>query len=100
VQVEFKIKPRGGSEEIVTAELVDVIAWEDKYEKPSTMLGGDNIFARDFVWLAWHAYHRHGKTQLDFMDWVATLEDIEGHETAPLPPSESLLLTGSSPASQ
>jgi hypothetical protein len=62
MEVQFKIKPKGGVAETVTAELVDVIAWEEKYQRPSTELGGDNIFARDFVWLAWHAQHRTGKT--------------------------------------
>lgn len=94
MQVEFKIKPKEGTEELVKAELVDVIAWEEKFERPSTQLGGDSIFARDFVWLAWHAQHRKGKTTLDFMDWVATLDDIEGAETAPLAPSESPAVTG------
>ena len=89
MEVQFKIKPQGGVAETVTAELVDVIAWEEKYQRPSTELGGDNIFARDFVWLAWHAQHRTGKTTMEFMDWVATLEDIEGTEAAPLEPSEN-----------
>jgi hypothetical protein len=89
MEVQFKIKPKGGVAETVTAELVDVIAWEEKYQRPSTELGGDNIFARDFVWLAWHAQHRTGKTTMEFMDWVATLEDIEGTESAPLEPSEN-----------
>ena len=89
MEVQFKIKPKGGVAETVTSELVDVIAWEEKYQRPSTELGGDNIFARDFVWLAWHAQHRTGKTTMEFMDWVATLEDIEGTEAAPLEPSEN-----------
>ena len=94
MEVQFKIKPKGGVAETVTAELVDVIAWEEKYQRPSTELGGDNIFARDFVWLAWHAQHRTGKTTMEFMDWVATLEDIEGTEAAPLEPSENLPAIG------
>ncbi len=94
MEVQFKIKPKGGVAETVTAELVDVIAWEEKYQRPSTELGGDNIFARDFVWLAWHAQHRTGKTTMEFMDWVATLEDIEGTEAAPLEPSENPPATG------
>ena len=89
MQVQFKIKPKGGVTEMVTAELVDVIAWEEKFQRPSTELGGDTIFARDFVWLAWHSVQRQGKTSLDFMDWVATLEDIEGSESAPLEHSEN-----------
>jgi hypothetical protein len=94
MEVQFKIKPKGGVAETVTAELFSVIAWEEKYQRPSTELGGDNIFARDFVWLAWHAQHRTGKTTMEFMDWVATLEDIEGTEAAPLEPSENPVVTG------
>jgi hypothetical protein len=86
MQVEFKIKPKGEEEENVKAELVDVIAWEEHFQRPSSALGGEEIYARDFVWLAWHAVHRQGKTKLEFMDWVATLEDIEGSEPAPLAP--------------
>jgi hypothetical protein len=89
MEVQFKIKPKSGATEMVTAELVDVIAWEEKFQRPSTELGGDTIFARDFVWLAWHSVQRQGKTSLDFMDWVATLEDIEGSESAPLEHSEN-----------
>lgn len=94
MQVQFKIKPKGGTTELVTAELVDVIAWEEKFQRPSTELGGDTIFARDFVWLAWHSIQRQGKTSLDFMEWVATLEDIEGSEPAPLEHSENPPLIG------
>jgi hypothetical protein len=31
---------------------------------------------------------------MEFMDWVATLEDIEGTEAAPLEPSENPVVTG------
>jgi len=99
VEVQFKIKPAGSDvTEIVTAGLVDVIAWEDHYARPSSSLSGDDVFARDFVWLAWHAQKRQGKTSLEFMDWVATLDDIEGTETT-LVPLENPVVTGSSPAS-
>lgn len=94
MQVQFKIKPKGGSEEVITAELVDVIAWEEHFQRPSPTLSGDNAFARDFVWLAWHAMKRTTRTTLDFMDWVATLDEIEGEEAAPLPPSENPPLIG------
>lgn len=99
MQIEFKIKPIDGESRVVKASLVDVIAWEEKYEKPSTELAGGEVYARDYVWLAWHAEKRTGKTELEFMDWVATLEDIESaEESAPLAPSENPPSTGSSPA--
>jgi hypothetical protein len=89
MQVQFRIKPKGASEDTVTAELVDVIAWEEHFQRSSASLDSESAFARDYVWLAWHAVKRQGKTQLEFMDWVATLEDIEGEPDGPLPPSEN-----------
>ena len=90
MQIEFQIKPNDGDARTVTATLVDVIAWEERFEKPSTELASGDVYARDYVWLAWHSEKRTGKTELEFMDWVATLEDIESVEAAsPLPPSEN-----------
>lgn len=94
MQVQFKVKPKGATPEIITAELVDVIAWEEHFQKPSSALSNDDIYARDFVWLAWHAVKRQGRTTLDFMDWVATLDEIEGEPESPLPPSENPAVTG------
>lgn len=90
MQIEFQIKPVGEESRVVKAALVDVIAWEERFEKPSTMLAASDVYARDYVWLAWHAEKRQGKTELEFMDWVATLEEIESaEESAPLAPSEN-----------
>ena len=89
MELQFKIKETGKDSVVVRAALVDIVAWEDRFERPSSTMGGDSIFARDFVWLAWHSQKRTGATTLDFMDWVATLEDIEGSESAPLEHSEN-----------
>lgn len=88
MEIAFKFKPKGASQEEITAEIVDVIAWEEQYQKPITSVE-NNPFVRDLVWLAWHAMKRSGRTSLEFMDWVATLEDIEQTESVPLPPSEN-----------
>ena len=94
MDVQFRIKSRGGEAKIVTAGLVDVIAWEEKYQRPSSSLSDDQAYARDYVWLAWHAEQRTGATTLEFMEWVATLEEIEGTESE-LVPLESNPPTGS-----
>jgi hypothetical protein len=99
VELQFKIKETGKESVIVRAALVDVVAWEDRFERPSSTMGGDSIFARDFVWLAWHSQKRTGATTLDFMDWVATLDEIEGAEETTLVPLASPAVTGSSPVS-
>ena len=98
MELQFKIKETGKDSVLVRAALVDIVAWEDRFERPSSTMGGDSIFARDFVWLAWHSQKRTGATTLDFMDWVATLDDIEGAEEVPLELSESPPAIGSSPA--
>ena len=97
MELNFKIKETGKDSVVVRAALVDIVAWEDQFERPSSTMGGDSIFARDFVWLAWHSQKRTGATTLDFMDWVATLDDIEGAEETTLVPLESSQATGSSP---
>ena len=99
MELQFKIKETGKESVVVRAALVDIVAWEDRFERPSSTMGGDSIFARDFVWLAWHSQHRTGATTLDFMDWVATLDDIEGAEETTLVPLESPAAIGSSPVS-
>ena len=97
MELQFRIKETGKDSVVVRAALVDIVAWEDRFERPSSTMGGDSIFARDFVWLAWHSQHRTGATTLDFMDWVATLDEIEGAEETPLDRSESPAAIGSSP---
>lgn len=94
MELNFKIKETGKDSVVVRAALVDIVAWEDQFERPSSTMGGDSIFARDFVWLAWHSQKRTGATTLDFMDWVATLDDIEGAEETTLVPLESPVVTG------
>ena len=97
MELQFKIKETGKDSVVVRAALVDIVAWEDRFERPSSTMGGDSIFARDFVWLAWHSQKRTGATALDFMDWVATLDEIEGAEETALVPLESPAVIGSSP---
>lgn len=100
MELQFRIKETGKESVLVRAALVDIVAWEDRFERPSSTMGGDSIFARDFVWLAWHSQKRTGATALDFMDWVATLDEIEGAEETTLVPLESSQATGLSPVSQ
>jgi hypothetical protein len=97
MELQFKIKETGKDSIVVRAALVDIVAWEDRFERPSSTMGGDSIFARDFVWLAWHSQKRTGATTLEFMDWVATLDEIEGAEEVPLELSENPPAIGSSP---
>ena len=85
MEVQFKIKPKGGATEMVTAELVDVIAWEEKFQRPSTELGGDTIFARDFVWLGFVWLGIRPRYAVPRFDRIDPFQDTFGEICIPLP---------------
>ena len=95
MELRFEIQQTGADKrETIVAGLADVVAWEERFERPSSELGGDRVFARDFVWLAWHAQTRRKKTTLEFTEWVELLEDIEASESPALVPLENTPATG------
>ena len=98
MELQFKIKETGKDSVVVRAALVDFVAWEEHFERPSSsLMGGDSFYVRDFTWLTWHAQHRQKNTDLDFMMWLETLEDFESTEVVDLVPLESPPVIGSSP---
>lgn len=100
MQIDFAIKTKGTSApQTITTEIVDMIAFEEHYDLSITTLT-ETPKVSHLTWLAWHAMHRTGKTQLDFKEWAATLEDITGEEATDPVPLESTPSTGSSPVSQ
>ena len=99
MQITFTIKQKGEAAQSVTSELVDMIAFEQEHNQPIGVIG-DEPRVSHLTWLAWHALQRTGKTQLGFMEWAATLEDITGEEAGEIVPLESEASTGSSPVSQ
>ena len=100
MQIDFAIKEKGAAAPTrITTEIVDMIAFEEHYDLSIATLT-ETPKVGHLTWLAWHAMKRTGRTQLDFMEWAATLEDITGEEAADPVPLESSPSTGSSPDSQ
>ena len=52
MELQFRIKEVGKDSITVRAALVDIVAWEQHFERPSSTLASDSIYARDLVWLA------------------------------------------------
>ena len=99
MQISFKIKTKDAAAPVaITSELVDMVAFEQEYNLPISVLA-DEPRVSYLTWLAWHAMHRTGKTQLSFMEWASTLEDLSGEEAAEIVPLESHPSIGSSPDS-
>ena len=100
MQIDFAIKLKDAAQPVViSSEIVDMIAFEQEHNLSISVLS-DEPKVSHLTWLAWHAMHRLGKTQLGFMEWAATLEDITGEEAGEIVPLESEASTGSSPVSQ
>jgi hypothetical protein len=100
VQIDFAIKTKGAAAPTrITTEIVDMIAFEQEFDLSISVLGEDPKMSH-LTWLAWHSMQRTGKTQLEFMEWAATLEDITGEEAGEPVPLESTPSTGSSLVSQ
>ena len=95
MELRFEIQQTGADKrETIIAGLADLVAWEEWSGKPSSELGGDRVFARDYLFLAWNAQRRAKKTVLEFMEWVELCEDIEASETPALVPLENTPATG------
>lgn len=100
MQIDFAIKTKDAAAPTrITTEIVDMIAFEQEWNVSISVLGDDPKMSH-LSWLAWHATHRIGKTQLGFMEWAATLEDITGEEAEVPVPLESTPSIGLLPDSQ
>ena len=100
MQINFAIKTKDAAQPItISSEIVDMIAFEQEFDLSIAVLTDDPKVSH-LTWLAWHASKRTGKTDLGFMEWAATLEDITGEEAGEIVPLESSPSTGSSPVSQ
>lgn len=89
MQIDFAIKTKGAvAPQKITTEIVDMIAFEDHFSLSITTIT-EVPKVSHLTWLAWHACKRTGQTQLDFMEWAATLEDITGEEADVPVPLES-----------
>lgn len=94
MQIDFAIKTKGAdAPTLIKSEIVDMIAFEQEYDLSIAVLS-ENPKVSHLTWLAWHACKRTGKTDLDFIDWAATLEDISGEEAETPVPLESKASTG------
>ena len=93
MQLVLRIKQKDKPSVAVVTQIVDLIAFEQEYD---VSIGGlsDTPKLTHLTWLAWHAQKRKGDTTLDFMDWAADLEDIEGEEASDPVPLEPVLSTG------
>lgn len=84
----------GGKTEKVVCTAADFVAFETHFDKPVSVLEQGRLTY--LYWLAWHACKRAGNTELDFDQFVESVEALEvpEGESQELVPLESNQLTG------
>lgn len=99
MQINFTVKTKDAAAPFtISSELVDMVAFEQEFDLPISVIA-DAPRVNYLSWIAWHAAKRTAKTQLDYMEWTSTLEDLSGEEDSEIVPLESPPSTGSSPVS-
>lgn len=66
----------------VSATARDLVAFEEKFNKPVTSLETD-FRITDMLWIAWHWLNRTQKTTKQFEEWCDDVNAIESSETSP-----------------
>ena len=66
----------------VEATARDLVAFEDRFNKPVTSLETDFRIG-DMLWIAWHWLHRTGKTTKPFEEWCDDVDTIQDSQISP-----------------
>lgn len=77
--INLRILFISGSEEVVSALAVDLMAFEAKFDMSATVLGKD-VRLTHLFFLAWHASKRTGKTSAEFEKWAEDISIVTGDE--------------------
>lgn len=77
--INLRILFTNGSEEVVTALAVDLMAFEAKFDLSVQVLGKD-VRLTHLFFLAWHASKRSGKTSDEFEKWAEDISLVTGEE--------------------
>lgn len=79
MQINLKLKLIDQPEKVVIAKAPELVAFESEYNISVAALEKDIRYTY-LLFFAWHAEKRTGATQLEFMDWVATVETVEAEQ--------------------
>ena len=94
MRIEFTITFADGTAAEATASVADQVAFEQANDRSIARLA-DDFRITDACWLAWHAQHRTGKTQLGFDQWLNGVDNVEFGQGKIVPLEETTTPTGS-----
>ena len=75
--IDLRVLSIDGSEDVVTALAVDLIAFEAKFDMSVARLEKD-VRLTHLFFLAWHSLKRQGKTTDEFEKWAESISLVTG----------------------
>lgn len=93
MRLNLRVTYTDGTTADVTASAVDLVAFEQKWNKSVVRLG-DDIRITDLCWLAWHVTKRTVPSTVDFDGWLETIDFVGAAEAQEIVPLETSQPTG------
>jgi hypothetical protein len=81
VKINLDITYPDGRVKSIVANHVDMIAFEDTYDKSAAVLGEARLGY--MYWLAWQSEKRRGETTLGYEQWLETVDQVKGSDKDP-----------------
>jgi hypothetical protein len=82
MKINLRVSFNDKTVEEVSATARDLVAFEDKFQKPVTSLETD-FRITDMLWIAWHWLNRTGKADKGFEEWCDEVDSIEASDKSP-----------------
>jgi len=74
MQINLEITYKDGNTKTVSAEAVDIVAFESKFDLSMARLEQE-VRLTHLLWLAWHVEKRTGQ-KVEFEKWLETVEQV------------------------
>lgn len=82
MKLNLRVTFDGGNVQDVKATARDLVAFEDEFTKPISVIDSD-FHVKYMLWIAWHWCKRTNATNLEFAEWCDTVDEIEAGEESP-----------------
>jgi hypothetical protein len=82
MRITLRVDLVDGSTQDVICSAVDLVAFEDKYQRSVARLEHE-MRLTDLLFIAWHSLHRQKQTGKDFDNWLNDVESITSSDDDP-----------------
>lgn len=79
MQINLDITYKDGNTKSVSAEAIDIVAFEGKFDLSMARLDKE-VRLTHLLWLAWHVEKRTGQ-KIEFEKWLETVDQVAAADT-------------------